>query len=986
MGNQQMVLSTSELDAFAKSLVKCSFTLPVSNPATPLGDYRVKFSLGERFGVSLDQLFESDIWRLHDNAENRRALLQEAYKVTEANVLGRQRYLDTLRLESMDGTRRNLGFTGDSWRRVWRSHIRKGGKPRSVFFDGLCCDKEDVMLAGVLRSIYEQYGVIEATSPEEADVFWSTGVVKILGTGLKTKLCLSRPYPHEELLPPEVLESPQPHFQTWQTTSRCLAAGLLGGSKTSFTQAYLLARQKWGATHFDFQIGGGSQFVLPQDMQKFRLKLAEKDDTMRPTGSSFWVLKADGRNNGRGIYLIQNSSQLAEMVDFSRMTYIAQPLLSRPLLLGGHTFHVRTYIAISSVQPLKVWFHLTEGQLNFSPRKRSSSETLSTASFVSNLNVADDSERPKPMLLRDFWNFARERRIDTKKLQDRMMDSILKSTLATALLSDCPDQWSRMHSVHRGSACFEFFAADFLFDEDWTSYLIEIQQVPKMIDPDMVRTRAQSALLRDLVLAFGLGAAGRHRLDDQVSLQFEEAQALFSDEYGLTLCDDAVNAGLSKSLGQSDKVRRTADCLQSDDVQELWFAFIEEHAKLLRPGSSTPTYHGWSRVFPPQFAGSFSAITKNWSLVSGYERFFEDGLSWPDRLSVAWVRWLTVFLDSTAEPVGPQPVAKVQQNEAAHRDMDHHLTALWRLTASCINASRNTACGYKALARARASELEKSIVEKPRGLDKFVALLQLGQAALDAGTPEASIDYLRGATRALSKEYVQGARSELRGLEAQRLKLLVGAFAQSGHPSEKAETAEKLLQMQVYQLPHQRPNRFYDPALTPAVPIWDDRLRVFRDNHALQVLSAVFGRFHQTLVEELSNYFSSEYGKNNCSTVGSKFCEFGWEISHRHNPAPQLLARGEHTRFQLWLNDDNMPGRPEEVAHILGLEPDTVGDVIDVPRMLPQFAQALHEMSSKGHSLCECSTDLVGCRKLYPSALWAFECVAGDPLYIASGT
>ena len=150
-----------------------------------------------------------------------------------------------------------------------------------------------------------------------------------------------------------------------------------------------------------------------------------------------------------------------------------------------------------------------EGYLAFSPRKYNTADLRDLRAHLTNVegHVGEDEEPPK-MKLSDFFAYAWRHGQDPVAMRRQMREFLAKSVLSSALLSRCPENyWAGMRRLHGDSSCFELFGVDFMLDARWNVYLLEINLSPAVTHTDDARMRVQTAVVRDLVAAFGLGAA-----------------------------------------------------------------------------------------------------------------------------------------------------------------------------------------------------------------------------------------------------------------------------------------------------------------------------------------------------------------------------------------------------------------------------------------------------------------------------------------------
>lgn len=107
----------------------------------------------------------------------------------------------------------------------------------------------------------------------------------------------------------------------------------------------------------------------------------ERSMILQAMSSSFgspWIVKPAGSSQGKGISIITSSSQLLQEKDNraqgkSDDNLIVERYIDKPLLIRGHKFDLRLYVAVTSFDPLKIYLY-KEGIVRFATEKYVSSD------------------------------------------------------------------------------------------------------------------------------------------------------------------------------------------------------------------------------------------------------------------------------------------------------------------------------------------------------------------------------------------------------------------------------------------------------------------------------------------------------------------------------------------------------------------------------------------------------------------------------------
>ena len=220
--------------------------------------------------------------------------------------------------------------------------------------------------------------------------------------------------------------------------------------------------------------------------------------------SNVWIIKPDDGSRGVGIGVLSDfkpfmddyrasqskSSQGANMIlrdskedhktgHYCLTRQILQRYLSKPLLLNGHKFDVRTYLMIVNVEDELVFYHDGYIRVNAEPYDTSCTDLKNLWKHLSNVSV----QRTHP----NFDEFSEDMRWDFARFQEHLTSNNL-----------APDDWvssilipqmkrmmwisfqSVKHKLRRSSphAVFMMVGADFIIDEDLRIWLIEYSKSP----------------------------------------------------------------------------------------------------------------------------------------------------------------------------------------------------------------------------------------------------------------------------------------------------------------------------------------------------------------------------------------------------------------------------------------------------------------------------------------------------------------------------
>lgn len=248
-----------------------------------------------------------------------------------------------------------------------------------------------------------------------------------------------------------------------------------------------------GKKHFDFV---PETYILPQEMHL----LSEAMDTHKP---DLWIFKPVGGSQGRGIYLTNKLSDLP-----NGQAMVASKYISNPLLIDGFKFDLRIYVAVTSIDPLRIYIY-KEGLVRFATEKYDTSTYRNVYVHLTNyslnkynpnfLSTEADGEGSK-WSLSAFKEFMIKNGLDFSGMWEDIKDICIKTIISMETIVNAA---VKMYVPNRNN-CFELLGFDILIDNKFKPWLLEVNLSPSLNIDANIDLRIKGTLLADLFNLVGI--------------------------------------------------------------------------------------------------------------------------------------------------------------------------------------------------------------------------------------------------------------------------------------------------------------------------------------------------------------------------------------------------------------------------------------------------------------------------------------------------
>ncbi|GAB5359305.1 hypothetical protein AAMO2058_000532900, partial [Amorphochlora amoebiformis] len=275
-----------------------------------------------------------------------------------------------------------------------------------------------------------------------------------------------------------------------------------------------------------------------------------------------FICKPARMSRGRGIFLFSSQSELKQKMDLENEKimknreekqrrqsirngrsppthtqakvksqyglWVVQRYLSRPYLLGGKKFDMRTYALVPSTWPFlalvykrglvrlgtenytnassdNIYAHLTNYSINKdNPEAKSpkivqkSTENGRTSENFTNISALAEDGGGLKWTIEELLRYLGNNGVDTVRVWKQTKDLMLKTLIA--LIPDC-----------KLSPCsFELFGFDIMMDQDVNLHLIEVNMEPSLAMPSPLDKKLKTSILNDIIQLLKVDVLASH--------------------------------------------------------------------------------------------------------------------------------------------------------------------------------------------------------------------------------------------------------------------------------------------------------------------------------------------------------------------------------------------------------------------------------------------------------------------------------------------
>jgi len=134
----------------------------------------------------------------------------------------------------------------------------------------------------------------------------------------------------------------------------------------------------YGVKNFDF-VPLSFNYPKQSSQLKTEMKMAKHKHAL-------WIMKPKASSQGKGITLIQSFEEVPH-----GQPVLVQQYIANPMLINGFKFDLRVYVALTSVNPLRLYVY-EEGLCRFASEKYNTDDHKNVYSHLTNYSINKKNE------------------------------------------------------------------------------------------------------------------------------------------------------------------------------------------------------------------------------------------------------------------------------------------------------------------------------------------------------------------------------------------------------------------------------------------------------------------------------------------------------------------------------------------------------------------------------------------------------------------
>ena len=208
---------------------------------------------------------------------------------------------------------------------------------------------------------------------------------------------------------------------------------------------------------------------------------------------NIWIMKPSNLSRGRGVTCVDSLLPIEQSLSATNDTgVIVQKYIENPLVINQRKFDIRQWVLVTSLNPLIIWMW-KEPYIRFGAEDYIMDDLNNIYSHLTNNSIAKHSAQFKNetkfegdmWTCQDFSNYLREGK--WKDIHEKIKNAVICSFYAAH------------HEIKQRENSHELYGYDFMIDEDFNVYLIEVNASPALDYSTKITENAVKTMVKDLI-------------------------------------------------------------------------------------------------------------------------------------------------------------------------------------------------------------------------------------------------------------------------------------------------------------------------------------------------------------------------------------------------------------------------------------------------------------------------------------------------------
>ena len=208
---------------------------------------------------------------------------------------------------------------------------------------------------------------------------------------------------------------------------------------------------------------------------------------------NIWIMKPSNLSRGRGVTCVDSLQPIEQSLSATNDTgLIVQKYIENPLIIDKRKFDIRQWVLVTSLNPLTIYMW-KEPYLRFGAEDYIMDDINNIYSHLTNNSIAKHSTQFKKetKFEGDMWKWD-----NFKQYLGEAKWSEIHKKIKNAIICSF---YAVHHEIKQRENSHELYGYDFMIDEDFNVYLIEVNASPALDYSTKITEELVKAMIKDLI-------------------------------------------------------------------------------------------------------------------------------------------------------------------------------------------------------------------------------------------------------------------------------------------------------------------------------------------------------------------------------------------------------------------------------------------------------------------------------------------------------